>query len=510
MTARDLPEEFTRRMEKMLGDEYRAFEESYDRPRRGGLRVNALKKGTGDPESALLSGMGADKSPMFGMTPVPWAPSGFYYDPQSRPGKHPFHEAGVYYMQEPSAMAVAALSGVRPGMRVLDLCAAPGGKSTQLASMLGGEGVLCSNEIHPARARILSQNIERMGIANSIVMNETPQKLAERFPMYFDTVVVDAPCSGEGMFVKEAEAVPNWSEENVELCAERQREILDCAARMTAAGGALVYSTCTFAPQENEQNVLYFLRAHPEFTLADMPAALGREFMERTGLAAGDPSFAGADRESGTGAEAGAETLTGCIRLWPHRLEGEGHFLAVFKKSGTPYERRSPAVPPLKDREALKLLREFAAESLTEKGAARLGLAGKNCDGRGLILFGKELYRLPEGADLSGLKVLRPGLHLGTVKKNRFEPAHALALYLGPEDVKCRAEICAEQEKDGGDSRAASAYLRGESLSEQDFIRTGPDQGWCLVTDCGFSMGWGKLSGGRIRNHYPKGLRRPY
>lgn len=504
MTAMVLPEKFTGRMKKMLGDEYRAFEESYDKPRRGGLRVNTLKKGLRDPESVLLSGTGADQSPMFGIEPVPWAPSGFYYDPRPRPGKHPFHEAGVYYMQEPSAMAAAALSGVRPGMRVLDLCAAPGGKSTQLASMLGGEGVLYSNEIHPARARILSQNIERMGIANSIVMNETPQKLAERFPMYFDTVVVDAPCSGEGMFVKEAEAVPNWSEENVELCAERQRGILDCAAQMTASGGTLVYSTCTFAPQENEQNVLHFLSTHPEFTLMDLPAALGREYMERTGLAAGDPSFAGAGQEAGT------EILSGCIRLWPHRLEGEGHFVAVFHKSGTPYERRSPAALPLRDREAIKLLREFAQESLSEEAAAGLGLSGRNSDGRGMILFGKELYRIPEGADLSGLKVLRPGLHLGTVKKNRFEPAHALALYLGPEDVKCRAEICAEHEKDGGDSRAASAFLRGESLSEQDCRKTGSDQGWCLVTDCGFSMGWGKLSGGRIRNHYPKGLRRPY
>lgn len=510
MTARDLPKEFLARMKKMLGEEYKAFEESYDRPRRGGLRVNTLKKGLRDPESVLLTGGGADKSPMFGMDPVPWAPSGFYYDPQSRPGKHPFHEAGVYYMQEPSAMAVAALSGVRPGMRVLDLCAAPGGKSTQLASMLRGEGVLYSNEIHPARARILSQNIERMGIANAIVTNETPQKMAERFPMYFDTVVVDAPCSGEGMFVKETEAVPNWSEENVELCARRQREILDCAAKMTAAGGTLVYSTCTFAPRENEQNVLFFLSTHPDFTLKDIPAVLGREYMERTGLSAGDPSYAESIADAGTGAEIGKEILGRCIRLWPHRLDGEGHFLAVFHKGGTPYERRTPAAKPLRDREALKLLGEFAAESLTEEAAAGLGLFGKNCDGRGMILFGKELYRIPEGADLSGLKVLRPGLHLGTVKKNRFEPAHALALYLGPEDVKCRAEIHAENENVEEDSKAASAFLRGESLLEEDCRRIGSEQGWCLVTDCGFSMGWGKLSKGSIKNHYPKGLRRPY
>ena len=509
MTARDLPEAFVSRMKTMLGDEYPAFEESYDRPRRGGLRINALKKGLQEPEKVLLSGTGAEQAPMFGAEQIPWAPGGFYYDPQTRPGKHPFHEAGVYYMQEPSAMAVAALSGVKPGMRVLDLCAAPGGKSTQLASMLGGKGVLYANEIHPARARILSQNIERMGIANAIVTNETPQKMEARFPMYFDTVVVDAPCSGEGMFVKEAEAVPNWSEENVELCARRQREILDCAAQMTASGGTLLYSTCTFAPQEDEQNVLHFLRTHPDFVLTDLPALLGREYMDRTGLASGEPSFGGSAMGAGEDEEASAEMLGRCIRLWPHRLEGEGHFMAVFHKEGTPFERRSPAALPLKDREALKLLRQFADQSLTKEGAAELGLSLRD-PGMGLILFGNELYRLPEGADLSGLKVLRPGLHLGTVKKNRFEPSHALALHLGPGDVKCRAEICAERKEDPGDSDAASAFLRGESLLAQDCREIRSDQGWCLVTDCGFSMGWGKLSGGRIRNHYPKGLRRPY
>ena len=509
-----LPQEFKQRMERMLGHEYEAFLASYEKKRRPGLRLNALKEG-----SEKLPGSGC-----FRLTPVAWAPGGFYYDPDDRPGRHPFHECGVYYIQEPSAMAVAALSGVQPGMRVLDLCAAPGGKSTQLASMLRGEGLLVSNEIHPARAKILSQNIERMGIPNAIVTNEPPERLKERFALFFDTVVVDAPCSGEGMFVKEPEAVPNWSPENVELCAARQLAILDCAAEMTAPGGTLVYSTCTFAPLEDERNVSVFLMRHPEFEIIDLPAKLGEPFMEKTGLAAGVPAWADAD---GTG-----DALGGCIRLWPHKLEGEGHFLACLKKRGEAFERSFPAAPPLRDKEAAGLWKEFVRENLSQSGERRLSAkdrpeSGRNRkkgdgpgDGRsmeaGLLMYGSELYRVPCPMDLSGLKVLRPGLHLGTVKKNRFEPSHSLALFLRAEDVRCSAEICGSGEADGADAltdvagdRAAAAYLRGESLPAADCGAAG-GKGWCLMTIAGFSAGWGKISGGQVKNHYPKGLRRAH
>ncbi len=490
-----LPEEFKERMREMLGEEYESFERSYEAPRRPGLRVNMLKSGGRDLEKALL----------FGMTPIPWAPGGFYYDPLSRPGKHPFHEAGAYYIQEPSAMAVAALSGAQPGMRVLDLCAAPGGKSTQLASMLMGEGVLFSNEIHPGRARILSQNIERMGIPNAIVLNEDPEKLALRFPLYFDTVVVDAPCSGEGMFRKEEEAIPNWSPENVELCARRQKGILDCAAQMTAPGGTLVYSTCTFAPQENEQNAAAFIMRHPDFRIADLPAQLGSEYMERTGLSAGVPGFAKGKEIP----EEILETLAGTIRLWPHRLEGEGHFLAVFVKDGAKIRRRAVPGKPVKDKEALRLWEEFCKETLSQKGKKQLTAAQEGA-GPVLTLFGKELYRMPETVRLDGLKVLRPGLHLGTVKKNRFEPSHALALCLNEEDVQYAAELSDAAEAVRGDGPSVRAYLRGESLGTKDCAQIRGSKGWCLVTNCGLSTGWGKLSGEQIKNHYPKGLRRPY
>ena len=491
-----LPEEFKERMRQMLGEEYDAFLASYGESRRPGLRVNTLRGKAGMLEAV----------PLFGMQPIPWAPHGFYYDPLKRPGKHPLHEAGAYYIQEPSAMAVAALSGVRPGMRVLDLCAAPGGKSTQLASMLAGEGTLYSNEIHPVRAKILSQNIERMGISGAIVLNENPGKLAERFPLYFDTVVVDAPCSGEGMFRKEEEAIPNWSPENVELCARRQSGILDCAAEMTAPGGTLVYSTCTFAPQENEQNAAKFVMRHPDFRILDLPSILGADYMERTGLAAGVPEYASGEEISGKI----RESLSGTIRLWPHRLEGEGHYLAVFKKEGAALRRRAAGGRPIKDREALRLFEEFCEETLTGRGISKLESAAKDGSGAALMLFGKELYRIPENVRLDGLKVLRPGLHLGTLKKNRFEPSHALAAALEAEDVKCSAELSDGSEDIPGDGSAASAYLRGESLRAQDCALITGEKGWCLVTNCGISTGWGKLSGDQIKNHYPKGLRRPY
>ena len=303
------------------------------------------------------------------------------------------------------------------------------------------------------------------------------------------------------MFRKEEEAIPNWSEENVELCARRQAGILDCAAEMTTPGGTLVYSTCTFAPQENEMNAAKFVMRHPDFQIVDIPTLLGPEYMEKTGLAAGRPEYAAGEEIPGRI----LESISGTIRLWPHRLEGEGHFLAVFRKEGSALRRRAAGGKTLKDREAIRLFKEFCKEALTLAAAEETGGSGA-----ALTLFGKELYRIPENVRLDGLKVLRPGLHLGTPKKNRFEPSHALAAALEEEDVKCSAELSDGSEEVRGDGNAARAYLRGESLEAQDCARIRGDKGWCLVTDCGFSCGWGKLSGDRIKNHYPKGLRRPY
>ena len=319
----ELPEAFKEKMKNLLGTEYEAFLESYEKERVQGLRLNPGKT----DEKEFLA-----KVP-FHLTKIPWAREVYYYDSSDRPGKHPYHEAGLYYIQEPSAMAVVELLDPKPGDCVLDLCAAPGGKTTQIAGRLMGEGFLLSNEIHPARAKILSQNVERMGIRNAVVANETPERLAERFPEFFDGMVVDAPCSGEGMFRKDEEACRQWSPDHVVMCAARQRQILDSAARMLKAGGRMVYSTCTFSPEEDEQTIEMFLSEHPEFEIEDMGV--------REGLSPGKPEW---------GISA-AETLRGTYRIWPHLSEGEGHYLAVLRKTGEDcgtWKRKAPAY--LKDK----------------------------------------------------------------------------------------------------------------------------------------------------------------
>ena len=428
-----LPQEFLERIKTQLGAEYPDFLNSLERPRAVALRLNPLK----GPAPAMA----------FMGDPVPWEPMGYYYDPNSRPGLHPYHDAGVYYLQEASAMAPVTLLDPQPGERICDLCAAPGGKTTQIAGRMAGEGFLLCNEINPKRAKILSRNIERMGVANALVTNEHPQHLSERFPGCFDRVLIDAPCSGEGMFRKEETAVTDWSQETVEMCARRQAEILHSGANMVRPGGRLVYSTCTFAPEEDEQAVAQFLDTHPEFTLEAVDV----------------PWF-----ESQT---------AGMYRMWPHKLLGEGHFAAVMRKSG----EEDADLRPSAGEKLPKQWQSFARE---------LGI--RLPEGKALT-FGRSLYWAPADLpDLRGLKVLRPGLELGEIKKDRFEPAHALALWL---------ESCDAVQDYSSGSKEASAYLHGEVVPSQM-------RGWCLVSLDGYSIGWGKGDGKVLKNHYPKGLRR--
>ena len=430
-----LPEKFLARMQQQLGDEYDEYLRSLQRPRAVALRFNPLK---GDIPALP-----------FVEKPVPWEPMGYYYDPDSRPGLHPYHEAGVYYLQEASAMASAALLDPQPGEIILDLCAAPGGKSTQIAGRMQGQGLLVSNEIHPKRAKVLSRNIERLGIGNAVVTGEAPAALADRFPGFFHRIMVDAPCSGEGMFRKEEAAITDWSEENVEMCARRQAEILDCAAAMLRPGGRLVYSTCTFAPQEDEEAVEAFLARHPEFEAEPVNA----------------PWF--------------QESRPGMYRLWPHKLLGEGHFAAVLRKMDCREETAD--VNPDKPMPLPKAFLTFAKE---------LDIALP--DGQA-VTFGDTLYWMPpQMPALHRLRVLRPGLELGALKKDRFEPAHALALWL----KHCKNEISLSPE-----SKELAAYLHGEAIPCT--VR-----GWCLVKVGAYSLGWGKGDGNQLKNHYPKGLRK--
>jgi len=464
-----LPEDYLRRMKRMLGDRFESFIASYEEPRAWGLRLNTRKL---TPQSPACDQLRA----LFQLEPVAWCPSGYYYNEETRPGRHPFHAAGVYYIQEPSAMSAAELLDSRPGDIVLDLAAAPGGKSTQIADHLQGQGLLISNEIHPARASILSENIERMGIRNAVVTNASPGHLAQRFPHFFDRIMVDAPCSGEGMFRKEPETIGEWSEAQVANCAARQRDILRDAVRMLKPGGTLAYSTCTFNEEENEETIAWLIAACPELSLVRME------------------------------------------RFWPHERRGEGHFVAVLQHGGADEadeaDKAQQAVVmgeadhggrtrrrPKPSGQVGKALQEAMAlfEAFAE---ATLSPSFTLPDGEPL-LFGEQLYWLPtaggrmSSAMLAGLKVPRPGLHLGTVRKNRFEPSHALALAIRRED----ARTCVDH---AADSAETSAYLRGETLSVPCQLK-----GWTLVTVDGFPLGWGKASGGVLKNHYPKGLRRP-
>ncbi len=425
------PKLFLERMKNKLGEEYPLYLESLERPRAVALRFNPLKG-----EVPQLEFVGEN---------VPWEPMGYYYDPQFRPGLHPYHEAGVYYLQEASAMAPVALLDPQPGERVCDLCAAPGGKSTQIAGRMGGEGFLLCNEFNGGRAKILSRNIERMGIANALVTNEHPQRLAQRLPEFFDRVLIDAPCSGEGMFRKEEAAVMDWSPETVAMCARRQAEIIASGAALVRPGGRLVYSTCTFADEENEEVIRQFLHDHPDFRL---------EAVDGTWFETVEP---------------------GMYRMWPHKLLGEGHFAAVLRRDGDAEDEKTVQSQEKLPPQWLSFAKDLDIE-LPE---------GMPC------MFGDNLYWLPpQMPEIKGLKVLRAGLELGVVKKDRFEPAHALALWL----KTARRCVCL-------DAATTQQYLHGDVFPTSE-------KGWCLIKTGDYSIGWGKADGTQMKNHYPKGLRR--
>lgn len=458
----NLPIEFEKKMKAFLGNEWDDFLYSYDNNRFQALRFNTLKVQSPEEIMRILNvlGISSDKR-------VSWANEAHYFDENVRPGKHPYHEMGLYYIQEPSAMSAAALLAPKPGMRVLDLCAAPGGKSTQLATYLGDSGLLVSNEINTQRSRILSQNIERMGIKNAIVTNEDSFVLASHFPGFFNAIQVDAPCSGEGMFRKLPEAIEQWSVENVAICAARQKEILDNAAVMLKPGGVIVYSTCTFSKEENEDVIEYFLERHPDFTLEEME------------------------------------------RFWPHKVDGEGHFVAKLvrrgsvdtdlkadrknKKNKNSKNRKNETKPAL-TKENMKLLSEFLDETISENMAAWI----KNSR---LVMFGEQLYRLPDmEVDIKGLKVQRAGLHIGEFKKQRFEPSHSLALALKLNDAKNVVKLTCDNPQTIG-------FFNGQSVMLSDEQAAECKKGWALVCVDGYPAGWGKVNGAQVKNHYPKGLR---
>lgn len=467
-----IPPLFLGRMQRFLGDEYEAFAQSLQGAPRSGLRVNTLKLPAEDFARLGLVTPGER---------VPWCPSAFvlpYQQGDVSLGKHPYHLAGLFYLQDPSAMSPAELLAPQPGERVLDLSAAPGGKTTHIAALMRGEGLLVANEIKDKRVGHLAQNVERWGAGNVVITNETPERLADHFGAFFDRVLVDAPCSGEGMFRKDFGARADWSPEMVSGCAVRQGNILRVAGKLVRPGGHLLYSTCTFAPEEDEGVIAHFLAEFTDFEVVSLP--------HFDGFMPGRPDWLG-KADAGADGEAGKRMLAlgGAVRLFPHRLAGEGHFACLLRRAaggGTDFDAdlqvggyRAPG------REALSFWRVFA------DGVLEVDLAEDR-----LRVVGDRLYYVPERMpDFGRLRVVHAGTWLGILKKDRFEPAHPLALRLRTDDVRSVVDFAP------GDPRLA-AYLRGEVAP------TGA-QGWTLVTVDGFGLGWGKGVQGALKNHYPRG-----
>ena len=510
-------EYFERRERALLGDRYDALYTAPTDTAARGVTVSALRT---TPEAFA----GAVDVPL---KPSPFCKTSFVVeDAAFKPGRHPYHHAGVFYSQEPSAASAAPLLGVRPGMRVLDLCAAPGGKSSQLAAALGGQGLLVSNEYVAARAEVLKSNLERMGVSNAVVLNEDTSRIAEALPEFFDRVLVDAPCSGEGMFRKEAVAVTQHCEALVKQCAALGAQIMDNAAAVLAPGGEMIYSTCTFAPEEDEGQVAAFLARHPEFTLADVFGNV-------------DYTFGSAGEENRTGGL--PLDVSKVRRIWPCQ-GGEGHFIARLVKAGTPRTLPAPGERTAEEQLWLAGIAEQSKKqrpgkgkaSRPERGDARASRrenartlrdtmqgsrrresssAGENVtpaqslaawqefaaryfpalQDRLAVVHGGSVL-LPVAFPQTGLHVLRAGVFVGSVQKGRFVPEHHLFTAFGA--------LCTNREELRLDDPRVEEYLSGREIA----AATAAD-GWCCVTVDGFPLGGGKVSAGRVKNHYPKALR---
>ena len=530
-----LPEEFLERMEKMLGTEYEAFLKSYEEPRKFGLRVNTAK----------ISVEKFQELAPFHLTPIPWIPNGFYYEREDDPARHPFYYAGLYYLQEPSAMTPATVLPVVSGERVLDLCAAPGGKATALGAKLRGEGLLVANDISASRAKALLKNLEIFGISNSYVTNAVPERLAEQFEESFDKILVDAPCSGEGMFRKDLANARVWSLEKVEECAKTQHTIIRSAVSMLRPGGLLLYSTCTFSPEENEQTIASLLAEKPEMELLEIP------WYE--GFSHGRPELAD-----------GNKALTRCVRIFPHKMDGEGHFLALLRKqrageepgaysvalSGCEEEGRYMeqaeqnqwnAVVTAKTAEAPEenfgKKKQKAKKGKSEENFSSTGrksgkrdssvdnsrkkpgagghsaaaserdavldfLRGVNAEYKeeAIEIRGGQVYYTKNRIPVSrSIPFLRNGLYMGEVRKGRFEPSQSLAMSLTGISYDSVIDL------DQADGRVRK-YLCGETI-EVDDLTPVRASGWQLVCVDGYPLGWGKLVNGTLKNKYHPGWR---
>lgn len=456
----NLPVAFTDKMQKLLGNEFEDYIKCYEEKRLYGLRVNTKK----------ISVEEFKKICPFEITPIPWIENGFYYDGERvQAAKHPYYFAGLYYLQEPSAMTPANRLPVEPGDKVLDVCAAPGGKATELGAKLQGEGVLIANDISNSRAKGLLKNIEVFGIGNVLVLSEEPGKLEEYFPEYFDKILIDAPCSGEGMFRKDKKMVKAWEEHGPEFFAKIQRSIVTQAARMLKPGGMMLYSTCTFDPEENEGTIEYLMSQYPEFVI--------KEIRPYEGFACGKPEVT----------ETKLEEFKKTVRIWPHKMHGEGHYVALLQK-GEPTAAKEMVISKNRVKKVPEEILEFFADIDWEMDWSRLEL------------YSEKVYYMPEGIpNVKGIRFLRTGLYLGDLKKNRFEPSQSLAMCLKKEEYKNTINLVSSDER-------VIKYLKGETIDVDDIVSP-KAKGWQLVLVDGYPLGWGKLANGTLKNKYLPGWR---
>lgn len=457
-----LPVEFEKKMKRLLGDEFDDYIKCYDEPRYYGLRVNTQK----------ISVEEFKRICPFEITPIPWIENGFYYDGENvSPAKHPYYFAGLYYLQEPSAMTPANRIPIEPGDKVLDVCAAPGGKATELGAKLNREGVLIANDISSSRAKGLLKNLEVFGIGNMLVLSEEPGKLETYFPEYFDKILIDAPCSGEGMFRKDKKMVKAWEEHGPEFFAKLQRSIITQSARMLRPGGVMLYSTCTFDAEENEGTIEYLLKEYPEFQILEMKSY--------EGFAPGKVEVT----------ENGIENMKNTVRIFPHKMKGEGHFLALLQKGESHTEGKNVASYAVKGG---KRIPEEIAEFFKD-------VSWKLEQGR-LDIHGERVYYMPDSLpDMKGIRFLRTGLLLGELKKKRFEPSQALAMYLKKSEYRHTISLSVDDER-------VVRYLKGETIEVDDLVSAN-ESGWQLVCVEEYPLGWGKLGRGTLKNKYLPGWR---
>lgn len=455
----NLPEKYLNTMHQLLGNEFDDYLESFNDSRLYGLRINTQKISTQD----FL------KISPFELEPIPWIDNGFYYSEHDKPAKHPYYFAGLYYIQEPSAMTPAHILPIEKGDKVFDMCAAPGGKSTELGARLNKTGLLVSNDISNTRAKALLKNIELAGIPNVMVLSEDPKKLISYYRGYFDKVLIDAPCSGEGMFRKDSKLIKSWEEHGPEFYHEIQKELVLIGADMLKPGGMLVYSTCTFSTIEDEESIRHLLINRPEMSLVDIPA------------------YAGFSHGFEDTVEYKDMHMGKTIRIWPHKMSGEGHFMALLQKSSTfePTQHSKCADTKVKlPSEVIDFLKDIKFP----------------IDNTELNIIDEHVYVIPKIAgNHKGLRLLRSGLLLGEIKKNRFEPSQALAMAMNKEDYVSTIDMCISDLN-------VIKYLKGETI-EIDGINPTKPSGWQLICVDGFPLGWGKLSGTTIKNKYCAGWR---